>query len=250
MLRLSLFSGLLLSMACAADTDKDGVDTVEVDEVDDSDPPVEDTDVEYVSRLDGEIYELDFSTATLVEPRLGSEFLGGTLGERRMVVQFADDGGDVRSISALTTADTDGVHTQEPCSRTVVFDDEIGWSDPALTISVTDFFFDVQALSVPIQSMDVSATLSNDGAVFTDFAVSAYIDSADFPPTPEGGDTPCDLVSIFGIECQPCEDDPTREECLRVEIDGGILHKVELSSDLVEITTADLAAASDCAVPD
>lgn len=141
---------------------------------------------------------------------------------------------------------TGGTYTQDLCSRTVAFDDELTWADPDITISATDWLFEVGDVAVPMRTLEMSAVRSEDGASLTDFAFTAYMDSADFTVA-EGDDPPCEFISTFGIDCPPCEGDAGRTECLSVELTAGTASKITLDADLVPVTASDVSGNAECA---
>lgn len=207
---------------------------------DPSDPTTPD-----VPRFDGAAFRIDFTRSTLEEPAGAEELMDLLLAGLSLVVQFSGDGANASAISAISDID-DGIYHQDPCSRSIAFDQELGWADPDITIAAVDWTFEAYDLSVPMRRLNMSAVMSEDSLSLEDFALTAYLDAADF--TVAAGDTPpCELVGSFGIDCQLCEDEPGRAECLNLSLTNGTAPRVELAADLVPVTAADVAAHADCA---
>lgn len=196
------------------------------------------------SRLDGAAFQIDFTRSTLTEPAAAASLTELLLADLILVAQFSDDGTSASAVAAVATAAAD-VYTQDPCSRTVAFPSGVTWTDPDLTIAATDWSFEFNDLSLPMRTLEMSATMSDAGDELTDFALTAYVDASDMDVA-DDADPPCDLASAFGIVCHACDGEPERLECLTVVMESGTASKVSLAADLTTVTAAEVSANADC----
>ena len=184
--------------------------------------------------IDGNVYVLDLSSATLVEPAGLGAFLDGAL-DIQLLVSVAVVGSELDFIGAATE---DGSLEQDECAPTFGFERIDFSSEPFFEAGPIDLPVDILETSLTLWGMYLSGTFEADGGGMSAMGLEGALDIRELGPAfgdLTGGlidltdpDTACGTITLFGVSCQACPSGDG-DYCIGVDLD-------DIEADLTDST--------------
>lgn len=195
----------------------------------------------------GKTYAVNISSGTFVKPAGVGDLLGSALNNNILIGVVDDSNGQLQVEGAISL---EGSLEQDLCSETLVFPEAADFSAaPYFEIPEGDLTLSIAGITATIYDLNVSGMFAADGSYFGGGELRGNLDARDLVDViadlveVESADDICGLVAGFGVACEPCSDG--EQYCLSVEVVDLVAD--ETGTELVSVTTDDIANNADCA---
>lgn len=203
--------------------------------------------------LTGVVYELDFQSATVLEPAGAAEAVVLILQQYISLLRVEHSNGLITMLGALGIEDEQGDTIQDPCSRSLDLPIEFSWDNPVISYGEPQVSFAWLDAEVEVNDMAGSGSVTPDLSQLVGLRLSGWLDTREHStviPDLEGTGpgAVCDLAGDFGITCEPCNGNEDEAYCVSVVFENLQANRVDV--EIGEWTLDDVAEHCPDGVPE
>ena len=221
----------------------DGGDEQEEEEEDDSLEPEYPSGAATGCDLTGTSYQLDFTTARVIQPQAVGPLLADAIGDALAIGITGQTDSSVSVLLALTSGGE-----QDLCTPSVQPPDG-SWADPVFAVGPADVSVSIDGTDATLSSFQFTAaaasscTAIESGVFQTDLDARLLGSALGSTLGSEDPDEMCEALVQFGAPCEPCTSD-SAPYCVKLVVDR--FAASDRGTPLQAVTPDDIAGNADC----